>query len=61
MKLRLDRVLRADLSGMSEEEIFASSSNYAKITFDKPLGSTKWTAPYSPYEQGWWEPFYKQQ
>ena len=59
MKLRLDRVLKADLAGMPEEEIFKSSSNYELPAFDKPLGSEKWRAPYSPYEAGWWEAFYK--
>eukprot|EP00873_Tetraselmis_striata_P041350 jgi/Tetstr1/461614/TSEL_006714.t1 len=59
MKLRLDRVLKADLKGMSDEEIFKSASNYELPPFEKPLGEENWTAPYTPYEQGWWEAFYK--
>uniref|UniRef100_A0A7S1SUA0 Uncharacterized protein n=1 Tax=Tetraselmis chuii TaxID=63592 RepID=A0A7S1SUA0_9CHLO len=58
MRLRLDRVLKADLKGMSDEEIFASACNYELPPFERPLGSDKWTAPYSPYEPGWWEAFY---
>lgn len=59
MKLRLDRVLKADLSGMADQEIFNSACNYELPPFQQPLGSKKWTAPYSPYEPGWWEAFYK--
>jgi hypothetical protein len=56
MKLRLDRVLKVDLKGMTEAEVMAKGE--ALPEFKKP---EKWTAPYSMYAPGWWEVFYPQQ
>jgi hypothetical protein len=53
MKLRLDRVLKLELSGLSEEEILTMGE--ALPEFSK---TGKWTAPYSAYAPGWWEKFY---
>lgn len=55
MKLRLDRVLRFDLSSMSEEEALKSAGELPE--FQKPLAD-KWTAPYPRYAPGWWKVFY---
>jgi hypothetical protein len=53
MKLRLDRVLKVDLVGMSAAE--ALSAGEALPEFKKP---EKWTAPYAMYSPKWWEKFY---
>lgn len=53
MKLRLDRVLKVDLSELSEAEVLAAGE--ALPEFKKPA---KWTAPYSMYQPGWWLRFY---
>ncbi|KAH6814457.1 YCF54 [Perilla frutescens var. frutescens] len=52
MKLRLDRVLQESFEADTLEEALAS--NPVDLKFEKP---EKWTAPYSKYEFGWWEPF----
>lgn len=52
MKLRLDRVLQESFEADSLEEALASDP--VELKFDKP---EKWTAPYSKYAFGWWEPF----
>lgn len=52
MKLRLDRVLQESFEAESLEEALAS--NPVNLEFEKP---EKWTAPYTKYEYGWWEPF----
>ncbi|KAG2492075.1 hypothetical protein HYH03_009571 [Edaphochlamys debaryana] len=52
MKLRLDRVLKIDLSGMSTKEACASEGPLPDF---KP--SEKWTAPYARYTPGWWNVF----
>ena len=53
MRVRLDRVLQLDLSGVPEAEVLAAGA--ALPEFKKPA---KWTAPYPPYSAGWWEVFY---
>lgn len=53
MKLRLDRVLKCDLTGLSRDEVLAMGE--ALPEFKKP---EKWTAPYAMYTPGWWENFY---
>jgi hypothetical protein len=53
MKLRLDRVLKVDLSVLSEAEVL--SAGEALPEFTKP---SKWTAPYSAYQPGWWNRFF---
>eukprot|EP00882_Tetradesmus_deserticola_P004462 GHRQ01004707.1.p1 GENE.GHRQ01004707.1~~GHRQ01004707.1.p1 ORF type:complete len:211 (+),score=90.42 GHRQ01004707.1:121-753(+) len=53
MKLRLDRVLKVDLAGMSAAE--ALSAGEPLPEFKKP---EKWTAPYAMYSPRWWEKFY---
>lgn len=53
MKLRLDRVLKFDLAGMTAAE--ALSAGEALPEFKKP---EKWTAPYAMYSPKWWEKFY---
>ena len=52
MKLRLDRVLRIDLGAIAQEEALAAGGKVPE--FKKPA---KWTAPYTPYTQGWWNVF----
>lgn len=53
MKLRLDRVLKVDLSALSKDEVMAAGEELPD--FKKP---EKWTAPYSMYTPGWWKLFY---
>lgn len=53
MKLRLDRVLKVDLSALSEAEVMSAGDELPD--FKKP---EKWTAPYSMYTPGWWKLFY---
>jgi len=53
MKLRLDRVLKVDLSSLSEAEVMSAGDELPD--FKKP---EKWTAPYSMYTPGWWKLFY---
>ncbi|EPS66150.1 hypothetical protein M569_08628, partial [Genlisea aurea] len=52
MKLRLDRVLEGSFEADSVERALASDP--VELKFQKPQ---KWTAPYTKYEFGWWEPF----
>jgi hypothetical protein len=52
MKLRLDRVLKVDLSGMSTEEALAVGGKVPE--FKQP---ENWTAPYARYTPGWWDVF----
>ena len=53
MKLRLDRVMKIELAGLSKDEALAAGA---------PLPEFKvpavWTAPYPPYSPGWWKAFY---
>ena len=53
MKLRLDRVMKLELTGMSQQEALAAGA--ALPEFPKPA---KWTAPYPMYTPGWWKAFY---
>jgi hypothetical protein len=53
MKLRLDRVLKVELSGVPDAEVLAPGAPLPE--FAKPA---KWTAPYSAYSAKWWEAFY---
>jgi hypothetical protein len=53
MKVRLDRVLKIELKGMSEAEVLAMGE--ALPEFKKP---EKWTAPYGAYAPRWWETFF---
>lgn len=52
MKLRLDRVLKLELTGLDRKAVFQSNGPVPEFTPPE-----KWTAPYSPYRQGWWEAF----
>jgi hypothetical protein len=54
MKVRLDRVLKVELTGMSEAEVLAMGEALPDA-FKKP---DKWTAPYGAYAPKWWEVFY---
>jgi predicted transcriptional regulator len=56
MKLRLDRVLKIDLAGLSQQEVLSAGEELPE--FKKPA---KWTAPYGMYTPGWWKVFYPQQ
>ena len=47
MKLRLDRVLKLELTGLSRQEVFQSGGPVPDFTPPE-----KWTAPYSPYRKG---------
>ena len=58
MKLRLDRVLKAELSGLSKEEALRSTGDLPDYG---PLDKDKWTAPYQPYRPGWWKMFMPEQ
>lgn len=53
MKLRLDRVMKLDLSSMSDAEVLSAGEELPE--FKKP---EKWTAPYSMYAPYWWKVFY---
>lgn len=53
MKLRLDRVLKVDLVGLSKEEALAAGE--ALPEFKRPEA---WNAPYAMYSPGWWKVFY---
>lgn len=55
MKLRLDRVLKFDLTQLSEAEVLAGGE---KLDASKLTMGSKWTAPYGAYTAGWWEVFY---
>lgn len=52
MKLRLDRVLKGELTVDSPEEALAGKLTTVK--FERP---EKWIAPYPKYEGDWWTPF----
>lgn len=47
MKLRLDRVLKLELTGLTRQEVFKSLGPVPEFTPPE-----KWTAPYSPYRKG---------
>lgn len=53
MKVRLDRVMKLELTGMSEDEVMQAG---------EPLPEFKWvqppTSPYARYTPGWWKVFY---
>jgi hypothetical protein len=53
MKLRLDRVLKIDLSALPEDEVLTCGE--ALPEFKPPA---VWKAPYPMYTPGWWEVFY---
>ena len=54
MKLRLDRVLKAELGDMPKAEALKSTGELPDYdTLDKD----NWTAPYLPYRPGWWKMF----
>jgi len=52
MKLRLDRVLKGELTVDSPEEVLAGK--LTTVEFERPA---KWIAPYPKYEGDWWTPF----
>jgi len=52
MKLRLDRVLKGEMTVDSPEEVLAGKLTTVK--FERPA---KWIAPYPKYEGDWWTPF----
>lgn len=52
MKLRLDRVLECKLGAVSKEEVLEGNEEIPQFG-----DFSKWTAPYSPYQEGWWKPF----
>ena len=53
MKLRLDRVMKLELAGLSADEALAAGAPLPE--FPRPA---KWTAPYPAYTPGWWKAFY---
>eukprot|EP00243_Klebsormidium_subtile_P011613 TRINITY_DN666_c0_g1_i1.p1 TRINITY_DN666_c0_g1~~TRINITY_DN666_c0_g1_i1.p1 ORF type:complete len:231 (-),score=60.30 TRINITY_DN666_c0_g1_i1:336-1028(-) len=53
MKLRLDRVLKGEFEA-SANAAEALKGEAPKADFKRP---EPWTAPYSKYEDKWWEPF----
>lgn len=53
MKLRLDRVLKGEFEA-SANAAEALKGETPKADFKRP---EPWTAPYSKYEDKWWEPF----
>eukprot|EP00803_Ostreobium_quekettii_P001055 evm.model.scf_1694.1 EVM.evm.TU.scf_1694.1 scf_1694:391-1829(+) len=56
MKLRLDRVMQCDLGAISKEEALEAAGEVPKFG-----EYTKWTGPYAPYADGWWEAFLPEQ
>jgi hypothetical protein len=52
MKLRLDRVLKGEITVDTPEEALAGKLTTVK--FERPA---KWIAPYPKYEGDWWTPF----
>lgn len=54
MKLRLDRVLKLELTGLERSEVFKSNAPVPKFTPPTP----KYSSPYSSYAYGWWEAFF---
>ncbi|XP_024393120.1 protein YCF54, chloroplastic [Physcomitrium patens] len=52
MKLRLDRVLKGEITTDSPEEALAGK--LTTVEFERPA---KWIAPYPKYEGDWWTPF----
>ena len=54
MKLRLDRVLKLELVGLSRTEVFKSNGPVPKFTQPTP----KCSSPYPSYAYGWWEAFF---
>lgn len=54
MKLRLDRVLRLQLTGLERSEVFKSNGPVPKFTPKVP----KCSSPYLSYASGWWEAFF---
>lgn len=57
MKLRLDRVLKGEITVDSPKE--ALLGNLTTVKFERP---EKWIAPYPKYEGDWWTPFlYKEE
>jgi hypothetical protein len=61
MKLRLDRVLKIELKGLSKEEALAAGAplpDYNERRGEWKASFAKFTAPYPPYSAGWWKAFY---
>ena len=54
MKLRLDRVLKVDLSDLPRNEALQSTGGLPDY---ENLDQGRWTAPYLPYRPGWWKVF----
>jgi hypothetical protein len=52
MKLRLDRVLKGEITVDSPEEVL--TGKLTTVNFERPA---KWIAPYPKYEGDWWTPF----
>lgn len=52
MKLRLDRVLKGEITVDSPKE--ALTGKLGTVEFERP---EKWIAPYPSYESDWWTPF----
>ena len=55
MKLRLDRVLKLQLTG-TRSEVLRSGAPVPKFTPKTP----KYSSPYPSYAAGWWEAFFPQ-
>ena len=54
MKLRLDRVLKLQLTGLERSQVFKSAAPVPKFTPKVP----KYSSPYPSYAAGWWEAFF---
>ena len=54
MKLRLDRVLKLERTGLERSEGFKSNGPVPKFTPPVP----KYSSPYPSYAYGWWEAFF---
>jgi hypothetical protein len=61
MKLRLDRVLKIELKGLSQEEALQAGEalpDYAERPSQWKASYANFNAPYVPYAVGWWKNFY---
>jgi hypothetical protein len=61
MKVRLDRVMKIKLAGMSKEEVLQAGEpvpDYADRPSHWRAPYANFDAPYVPYTPGWWKNFY---
>jgi hypothetical protein len=61
MKVRLDRVMKLELTGLTKDEVLAAGGPVPDYA-DRPAAwrapFAKYDAPYPPYTPGWWKRFY---